>query len=167
MKVSTITFLVKDDSVYLALKKEGGFGAGYLNGYGGKVGAGETIKQAAVRELEEESGVKTEKIEEIAIIDFFDDQEQVFECHVFFAKEWEGEPKETKEMGPPKLYKLNDMPYEEMWKADRTWLPLVFSGEKIRAEAYYKKGMKEFDRLEPRPLGKEIREDLERNNLTK
>src|SRR3989344_4993202 len=85
-------------------------------------GAGETIKQSAVRELEEESGVKTEKIEEVAVIDFFDDQEQVFECHVFFAKEWEGEPKETKEMGPPKLYKLNDMPYEEMWKADRTWL---------------------------------------------
>ena len=163
MKVSTITFLVKDDSVYLALKKEGGFGAGYLNGYGGKVGAGETIKQAAVRELEEECGLKVK----LKIIDFFDEQEQVFECHVFFAKEWEGEPKETKEMGPPKLYKLNDMPYEEMWKADRTWLPLVFSGEKIRAEAYYKKGMKEFDRLEPRPLGKEIREDLERNNLTK
>jgi hypothetical protein len=35
MKISTIVFPVKEDHIFLANKKRG-FGAGFLNGYGGK-----------------------------------------------------------------------------------------------------------------------------------
>lgn len=43
--------LVEQDSRLLLGEKKRGFGKGYWNGFGGKVEAGETIEQAAVREV--------------------------------------------------------------------------------------------------------------------
>ena len=45
--------------VMLGMKKRG-FGQGKYNGFGGKLEPNETVEEAAVRELEEESGVITE-----------------------------------------------------------------------------------------------------------
>jgi len=142
MKITTISFLVNDDGVYLSEKKKG-FGAGYLNGYGGKTAGGESIEETAVRELSEEAGVivNPQKLQKVAIIDFFENEDHIFECHIFFASEWEGELKELEEMAYPQLYKFTKIPYERMWKSDRVWLPLIFSGKKIRGKAYYQKGM--------------------------
>ena len=149
MKITTICFLMGDDSVYLAEKKQG-FGIGYLNGYGGKNRKGERIEDTAARELKEEAGltVSPQRLEKVAVVDFFEDQEHIFECHIFFVSQWKGEFKESEEMSYPREYKLNNLPYEKMWKSDRVWLPLIFSGKKIKAKAYYEKGMdevKDFD----------------------
>ena len=38
-------------------RKKRGFGEGKWNGFGGKLEPGETVEEAAVRELQEESGV--------------------------------------------------------------------------------------------------------------
>ncbi len=57
MKHTTLLFLLKDNHILLAMKKRG-FGAGRWNGVGGKIEAGETIVQAAVRECFEEIGVR-------------------------------------------------------------------------------------------------------------
>ncbi len=51
-----------DGSVLLGMKKRG-FGAGKWNGFGGKVEKGESNTQAAIRELEEESGIITKVCE--------------------------------------------------------------------------------------------------------
>ena len=149
MKTSTLSFLIKDASVYLSEKKRG-FGKGYLNGYGGKVGEGESIENAAIRELNEEAGltVNLQKLQRVAIINFFEEDRQIFECHVFFVSVWNGEIKESEEMAQPVLYDLNNLPYERMWDGDRVWLPLVFSGKKIKADVYYEKGMKKVMRFE-------------------
>lgn len=45
-------------SVLLGLKKRG-FGTGKWNGFGGKVEPGETIRQAAIREMKEEAGIES------------------------------------------------------------------------------------------------------------
>ncbi len=153
MKTTTICFLVSGDGVYLSEKKRG-FGHRYLNGYGGKVAEGESVEAAAARELNEEAGVAVapEKLEKVALIDFFEGEEHLFACHVFLASAWEGEFKESEEMARPEWHPRSRFPYERMWKSDRVWLPLVFSGERIRARAYYRKGMDEMERFEHEPL---------------
>lgn len=149
MKKTTISFLVNGKGVYLSEKKRG-FGQGYLTGYGGKVAEGENIKDAAVRELNEEAGltVEPEKLQKIALIDFFEEDFHIFECHVFFVPEWMGEPGESEEMDHPALFDFDKIPYEKMWKSDKFWLPLIFSGQKIQAKAYYQKGMGEIKHFE-------------------
>jgi len=52
----TLLLLRSNGRILLGRKKRG-FGAGKANGFGGKVEVGETIKEAAVREMQEESGV--------------------------------------------------------------------------------------------------------------
>lgn len=147
---------MKDGKVALSLKKIS-FGKGFLNGYGGKVKDGETPEIAAVRELFEEAGVTVDSanpadLQKAAVIDFFDGDKPVFKCHVFFATSWNGDPVESDEMTLPEWFAVDSVPYDRMWKADREWLPLIFSGKKISAKAYYKPGMKEMDRFEYMPL---------------
>ena len=59
MRDVTLCFLLRDDEICLAMKKRG-FGVGKWNGIGGKVQDGETIEEAAVRELYEEVGVRAD-----------------------------------------------------------------------------------------------------------
>lgn len=153
MKITTISFLVKGDEVFLSEKRRG-FGVGFLNGYGGKAAAGEDVRTAAVRELREEAAVDADpkRLQKVAVVDFFDGDEHIFECHVFFLAEWRGDPEETEEMALPQLYPIANLPYERMWKSDRVWLPLIFSGKKIRAKARYEKGMDDMKDFEYVPL---------------
>ncbi|KAJ8701620.1 hypothetical protein PTI98_000385 [Pleurotus ostreatus] len=52
----TNTYIVQDGQILLGRKKRG-IGLDYYNGFGGKVEVGESSKQAARRELEEEAGI--------------------------------------------------------------------------------------------------------------
>ena len=152
MKIATLVFLVKDGKALLAEKKRG-FGAGFLNGYGGKANLeDQTIEDAARRELREEAAVEAMALEKTAVIEFFEEGKPLFECHVFFCREWAGEPRETEEMAAPQAYELDRLPFDRMWRADKAWLPMVFSGQKIRAKAYYGKGMAVHERLDHQPL---------------
>lgn len=54
-KLLTLVFLREEGKVLLGMKKRG-FGVGKWNGFGGKVEAGETIPDAAAREVREECG---------------------------------------------------------------------------------------------------------------
>ncbi len=158
MKIATIIFPVRGNSVFLANKKQR-FGAGFLNGYGGRQEPTDlTIEDTAVRELQEESGIIAEKrdLEKVAIIDFFEVDNQIFECHVFFCRAWTGEFVETEEMAYPEAYPIDELPFDRMWHADRTWLPTVFLGKKIRARSYYDEGMKTQVRFEEEPLEEKV-----------
>ena len=55
--------------VLLGMKKRG-FGKGRWNGFGGKMAVGETIEDAARRELREEAGITVKNFEKLGIIDF-------------------------------------------------------------------------------------------------
>ena len=58
-KVLTLVLLREGTKVLLGMKKRG-FGVGKWNGFGGKVEAGETVVEAAAREVNEECGLTVE-----------------------------------------------------------------------------------------------------------
>lgn len=135
-KTVTLCFLLRDGEILLGLKKEG-WGIGKWNGIGGKVEEGETLLSAAVREIAEEINVlvKEEHLEKTGelLFRFIEEGEIVLEMegHVYFVREWAGEPSESSEISP-KWYKQSDMPFDTMWEDDRHWLPRILSGEKLK-----------------------------------
>lgn len=137
MKLSTLCYCICNGSVLLAMKKRG-FGEGKWNGFGGKVGENESTKAAAARELREESNLSVAEgaLEQVALLRFYFDRDQIFECHVFLARSWEGEPEETEEMSP-QWFPAWQLPFDEMWVADKKWLPLVLAGKKLEADIYF------------------------------
>lgn len=132
---TTLIILKKDDEILLGLKKRG-FGKGRLNGVGGKLEPGETVEEAAVRETEEEIGVKLTKMEHVADIVFdnlyYKGVPERNMMHVFFGLEWEGEPVESDEI-EPHWVKISELDYSKMWCDDEHWYPHVLAGEKVEA----------------------------------
>lgn len=68
-KFLTLCIVHQSPRVLLGMKKRG-FGAGRWNGFGGKVRDGETIEEAARREMEEEAGIQPSTFERVGVIDF-------------------------------------------------------------------------------------------------
>lgn len=129
MKVVTILFLRKDNQLLLAMKKRG-FGQGKWNGAGGKAEPGETSIEAAIRETKEEIGVTPADPELVGIIKFYEKTDPSFghHAHIFVADKWKGEPVESDEMRP-QWFAYDDIPYDDMWDADRLWLPHVLNNQ--------------------------------------
>lgn len=139
---AVLVLLIKDGQVLLAKKKQK-IGMGKLNGYGGGIEPGESPRQAAVRELGEESGgvmVEAEDLILAAIVDFLNHKTDgaAFTCRmrVYTAAEWRGIPRETEEMGKPQWFDFNAIPFGELLPADADWLPKVLSREGL-FEAWY------------------------------
>ena len=139
MRDVTLVFLLRQGEVCLGMKKQG-FGEGKWNGIGGKVDEGEEIPLAASRELHEEIGVVAdpEKMEKVAVIDFHFAQKPEWNqrMHVFFVREWDGEPQESDEM-KPEWFAQDSLPYEQMWVDDKYWVPEVLRGRKINAQFHF------------------------------
>ena len=136
----TLCFLVRENQIRLAMKKRG-FGAGRWNGYGGSIEEGETILQAAVREINEESegGLRVEKeaLQKVAEFIFIFAGEPKVHCHVFLAKDWQGEPLDSEEMGPRVWFDFSALPEAEMWPADRIWIPEILAGRKLKGKIWF------------------------------
>jgi len=119
--------------------KKRGFGAGRWNGFGGKIELGETISEAAERELFEEANIVADNLEEFGILNFkFVDQTPDLEVHIFRANSFSGELMETEEMRP-QWFKIDEIPYDKMWADDIFWLPLLIKGEKFKGEFTFDK----------------------------
>jgi 8-oxo-dGTP diphosphatase / 2-hydroxy-dATP diphosphatase len=135
-KILTLCVIHQPPRILLGLKKRG-FGAGKWNGFGGKVEAGETIEEAAIREVFEEIGVRINGLEKFGVLDFtFKNDTDDLEVHVFGVTEFEGEPEETEEMTPA-WFDFDSIPYKKMWADDVHWLPLFLAGKKFKARFDY------------------------------
>lgn len=127
-KLLTLCLICKDSNILLGMKKRG-FGAGMWNGFGGKLKEGETIPEAAKREVLEESGVEVKSLEKRGILQFeFENNPEILEVHVFGASDFSGEPAESEEMAP-QWFDAKNLPFDKMWPDDRHWMPLFLAGK--------------------------------------
>lgn len=135
-KVLTLCLTLKDNAVLLGMKKRG-FGEGRWNGFGGKVEKGETLFDAAKREMVEESGLIVEEMEERGSIDFhFMDTGKLLEVHMFEVLKYSGEITETEEM-KPQWFNLEEIPFHSMWADDPYWFPLFFKKKKFKGRIIF------------------------------
>ncbi len=135
-KIFTLCIVHDEGRVLLGMKKRG-FGMDKWNGFGGKVQEGETIEQAAIRELQEEANITPTKIEKVGKLNFkFLDTGKEMDVTVFSVTDFDGIPSETEEMRPHWFLK-SEIPYDKMWADDRYWLPLLFAGKKFNGNFDY------------------------------
>lgn len=130
-KLLTLCIVHQHPRVLLGMKKRG-FGKGRWNGFGGKVSPGETIGEAAKREIREEAGIEVNGLEKVGVIEFeFRGNPEILEVHVFRSKNFSGVPIESEEM-KPRWFHVDGIPFKEMWSDDKVWLPLLLKGKKFK-----------------------------------
>lgn len=112
------------DKVLLGLKKHG-MGVGLWNGFGGKLEEGETMDECALRELQEESGIRPDVLEHRGVL--YMDNMTIF---VYVAEGFnQGQVRETEEM-KPEWFLVDQLP-SDRYSSAKVWWPLLFKGEKF------------------------------------
>lgn len=135
-KVLTLAMLLNEERILLGLKKRG-FGEGRWNGFGGKVHEGESVEEAALREIREEAGILLASLDRRGKITFhFENNPEALEVHIFSAL-WNGGAIESDEM-KPQWFALHQIPYQAMWPDDELWLPLLIAGKNFSGEVFFK-----------------------------
>ena len=139
MKKTVLTLcMIHNDTHILLGRKKRGLGVGFWNGFGGHVEEGETIEQAAVREVGEEVGIMPRGLRKRGVLNFeIKTYPELLEVHVFSAPEFAGEPRASEEM-EPHWFSQGEIPYDQMWKDDRYWLPLLLAGKNFAGAFYFK-----------------------------
>lgn len=117
-----------------------GFGQGKLVGFGGKIEDGETVAEAAARELHEETGLRAapDQLDDVALLTFLFPTRPDWDhlVHVFLARRWSGQPVGSAEISA-QWYAMSGIPYDLMWDDARLWLPRVLAGERLQAAFIY------------------------------
>lgn len=124
-----------ETQVLLGRKKKG-LGLGNIVGLGGKLEPGESAADAAVREVEEESGlvVTASALQPRGLLTYLFPYREGWsqESSVFVCTEWQGTPRESDELNPV-WFDVASLPLDEMWDDARHWLPGVLAGTAVRA----------------------------------
>lgn len=142
-KILTLCIIHKDDQVLLGMKKRG-FGEGLWNGFGGKLEIGETIEEAASREVLEEVGLKLLDLNKLGEIEFSwpgqeslgENLKEILQVHVFKSTQFDGEPVETEEM-KPQWFSVSAIPFDKMWSDDIHWFDYFLNDKNFKAWFYF------------------------------
>ena len=130
---ATLVYLVRGDLVLL-IRKLRGHGAGKINAPGGRIEAGESVEACAIREVDEEVGIRVQSLDLRALLRYHDPAERfAMAGFAFISSDFLGNPSRTWE-ADPFWCRIDEIPYDEMWENDRIWLPRVLRGERIRAD---------------------------------
>lgn len=137
-KQLTLCVVYEHPRILLGMKKRG-FGTGRWNGFGGKLKEGETVEEAAKRELTEEAFISAEELEKRGLVEFeFVGNPEILQVHIFNVKKFSGLPKESEEMRP-QWFDINEIPYDSMWPDDKHWLPLFLHNKKFKGKVLFDK----------------------------
>ena len=126
---ATLMFVIHRGKILLIHKKRG-FGKGKINGPGGKMEPGETPRECAIRETQEELCITPTGVEDAGLLHFqFVDGFSIY-GHVFIATGFEGTPTETDE-AIPQWFSVDNLPFDRMWEDDHTWFPYLLEGQRF------------------------------------
>ena len=135
---ATLCFIVHGERTLLLRKPEGFRGAGKWNAPGGKVLPGENLKECAIREVTEETGLTIQDAKEQGILRFYVGSQAQPEwiVTVFRAERFSGGLTPSFE-GSLQWHDIKGLPYSEMWEVDRLWLPIFLAGKIFRGDFYF------------------------------
>ncbi len=142
MKLATLCYVQKPGHTLMLhrVKKENDMHQGKWNGLGGKVEAGESPEECAIREVWEESGLACRNPRLRGFITFpaFDDIDDWY-TFLFTFDDFEGELIDSPEgnlawIENERLLELN------LWPGDRVFVPWVFQDRLFSAKFVYEKG---------------------------
>ena len=112
-------------------QKNTGLGVGRWVGPGGKVEAGESLREAAIRELHEEVGLLAGPgdLRPIARLHYpFPTRPHLSQrSHAFVLEVFEGEAHASVELSP-EWWRVDDIPFDLMWADAKLWLPRALDG---------------------------------------
>jgi len=126
---ATLMF-VRDGRRVLLIRKKRGLGAGKINAPGGRLEPGESPRECAERELEEEVGVRAGPASWAGEHRFQFRDGYSLHVDVYEARGFDGTPVETDE-AVPLWFDEDAIPFDEMWEDDRLWIPHMFAGRRF------------------------------------
>jgi len=144
MKLATLCYVIdkKNDTTLMLhrVKKENDYHEGKWNGLGGKFELGESPEECAIREIEEECGLKVKSVTMKGFITFpmFDGKEDWY-VFLFTADEFTGKLIDSPEgnlawVENDKLTELN------LWGGDKIFIPWLYQDEFFSAKFNYENG---------------------------
>ncbi len=138
MEKTVLCYLIKDDS-YLMIKKRnknGDNNSGKYLGVGGHIEDGETIYDAARREIKEETNLDVLELNYRGLVKFIDD-DFIEDMYLFTSNKFIGEIKESDE-GSLHFIKINEIYNYNIWPGDRIFLEKLKTDELINIKLIYK-----------------------------
>ncbi len=140
MRQSTLVYVFNSKGQILLAMKKRGFGKDKWNGSGGKVEPGESIVEAASRELFEETAIDispdTLTSRGILHFHFANNPDWDQDVNIFVAQGYDWSFEETEEM-KPQWFDIDKIPYESMWEDDPYCLPRIIEWESVEFEFYF------------------------------
>ena len=137
--ITTLSFLIKNDSELLLTYKKRGFGQGKWNTPGGKVIEGESPKNSSIREVKEEVNINILETKELGFIEFIwpeNKREFNTRCFIFLVGSFQGEAKESEECRPA-WFKFDQIPYDQMWDDDKHWYSEALAGKMFKKRFFF------------------------------
>jgi 8-oxo-dGTP pyrophosphatase MutT (NUDIX family) len=132
--------------------KKRGFGGNWWNGFGGKLAKGESFKDSARRETQEECGLTVSDLRPATYLLFYFEDSLDIVSLAYISEKFTGQEQETEEMRP-QWFKSDQLPYDSMWPGDEKWIPqaleLQADDEPLAFAIYFDKN-NAFQRIEPR-----------------
>jgi 8-oxo-dGTP diphosphatase len=144
MKLATLCYVIdkKTNSTLMLhrVKKENDYHEGKWNGLGGKFELGESPEECAIREIEEESGLRVKNIKMKGFITFpmFDKIEDWY-VFLFTAADFEGELIDSPE-GNLKWIPNEKLTEINLWDGDKIFIPWLFEDKFFSAKFIYVEG---------------------------
>lgn len=129
----TVVHVVSKDKRFLLAERKSNYCKGVLAAYGGKMDQSDpTVRDCAAREVLEESGLKCKNLTWVGRMLTRVAGRSDSLIHYYLCTEWEGNPVETDEMGEPRWYECDQLPYSRMFPSAELYIPII-----MRSRTFY------------------------------